>query len=74
MVTKTKGFDEHINSLDLSILSDQAQGELVDFYYFLLERYGRQQPSPRSLPPIFYQPIKTRRYHPFKREDIYDAR
>ena len=74
MVTRTKGPNTHTEYLDLSVLSNQAKQELLDFYQFLLERYGMQRHSRTSLPSIFYNPVKTRIYHPFDRDAIYDAR
>ena len=74
MVTNTKGDNTHTEYLDLSLLSKQAKQELLDFYQFLLGRYGMQGQSRTSLPSIFYQPVKTRIYHPFDRNAIYDAR
>lgn len=28
--------------IDLSILSEEAKRELIDFYYFLVDKYGRR--------------------------------
>jgi hypothetical protein len=60
--------------LDVSQLTEQAKQELVDFYQFLLERYGVNQRSPKTLPDIFYHPVKTRTYQQFNRDAIYDGR
>ena len=51
MLAKTKGLDTSTEYLDLSVLSEQAKWELLDFYQFLLERYGRQRRSKGLLPP-----------------------
>jgi hypothetical protein len=70
MATKTK----NTHYLDLSPLSVQARQELLDFYQYLLERYGKQQHSNKPLPEIFYKPVKIRAYQKFNREEIYYAR
>jgi hypothetical protein len=73
MLTETKGYNTHTGHLDLSGLSKQARQELLDFYQFLLERYGIQQQTRKSLPSIFYKPVKTQMYQPFDRHAIYDS-
>jgi hypothetical protein len=70
MATKPK----NTQYLDLSPLSVRARQELLDFYQYLLERYGKQQRSNKPLPEMFYRPVKTRTYKKFNREEIYDAR
>ena len=69
MTTKAK----NAQYLDLSPLSVQARQELVDFYHYLLERYGTQDHLPKPLPEIFYKPVKIRAYQKFDREEIYHA-
>lgn len=70
MIVNTPNRYGSLDMLDLSLLSEHAKGELLDFYQFLLDRYGQQQRL-RHLPETFYQPVKTRVYHPFDREAIY---
>ncbi len=60
--------------LDLSPLSVQARQELLSFYHYLLEHYQKQHHSKKTLPDVFYNPIKTRVYQKFNREEIYHAR
>lgn len=60
--------------LDLSPLSIQARQELLSFYHYLLEHYQKQHQANKSLPEIFYNPIKTQPYQKFNRDDIYHAR
>ena len=74
MIAKTNGWQIETTYLDLSQLTEQAKQELVDFYQFLLERYGVKPQPPKTLPDIFYQPVKTRVYQPFDREEIYHGR
>ncbi len=74
MVSKTKGWKRDTVYLDLSQLTEHAKQELVDFYQFLLERYGVNQRTTRSLPDIFYHPVKTRTYQQINREETYNGR
>ncbi len=60
-------------SLDISILPEEAQRELLDFYEFLVEKYGKKGKIKKYnwelLKHILPQPIK--RFEPIKREDLY---
>lgn len=62
------------NMLGLSLLSEQAKQELLDFYQFLLDRYGAKQSDAARLPASFYHPMKVAAYHYFDREEIYNER
>lgn len=74
MISRANNMKEDMNMLDISVLSEQAQQELMDFYHFLLERYGKKQQTLKKLPETFYHPVKTERYHRFDREEIYNGR
>lgn len=62
MITRTHDARGETEILDLSLLSEQAAQELLDFYQFLLDRYGTKPRSLRKLPETFYNPVKTRTY------------
>ena len=56
--------------LDLEILPDEAKKELLDFYNFLIQKYGIRK---RPLPQGFYHPFKVESYSKIaKREEIYE--
>ncbi len=74
MITRTDDVKVDMEILDLSLLSEQAKQELIDFYQFLLERYGTKSRSLRKLPETFYDPVKTRTYQRVDRGEIYNDR
>ncbi len=74
MISKVNDVKGDMEMLDVSLLSEQAKQELMDFYHFLLERYGTQPRSRKRLPETFYDPVKTRAYQRFDREEIYNER
>jgi len=58
--------------LDLEILPDEARKQIIDFYEFLLRKYGYKQRKDKSkLPEEFYKPIRKEKYLSVKREEIY---
>jgi hypothetical protein len=61
--------------LDLSSMPRQAKKEILNYYQFLLERYGHKKKRTASistqLPEGFYHPVKVKRYIPVSRDEIY---
>jgi hypothetical protein len=65
-----------MSQIDMSVLPERVQGELIDFYHFLVEKYGRKnkkvnQMISSRLPDEFHKPIKVRQYVKFSRDEIY---
>ena len=60
-------------TIDLNLLPEEAQRELLDFYEFLVEKYGKNGNIKRynwdALKHILPQPIN--RFEPIRREDLY---
>ena len=65
-----------LEKIDMSILPEEVRRELVDFYLFLVEKYGKKEKVndeliSSKLPETFYKPIKVKKYSRFNREEIY---
>jgi hypothetical protein len=65
-----------MSQIDMSVLPERVQGELIDFYQFLVEKYGRKnkkvnQMISSRLPDEFYKPINVKQYWKFSRDEIY---
>lgn len=45
MLLETTHFSTETMSFDVSVLTEQARQELMDFYQFLLQRYGAAKPA-----------------------------
>lgn len=67
----------HANqTIDISVLPVKVREELIDFYHFLVEKYGSYKAEEAGsvdskLPEEFYKPIRVKRYLHFDREEIY---
>ena len=57
MLSKTHDLNTTTLFLDVSCLTEQAKQELLDFYQFLLQRYGAQPLS--KFPPSQLEPPDT---------------
>lgn len=60
--------------IDMSILPGKVQEELIDFYQFLVEKYGKDKNDESifkhsRLPEEFYKPIRVASYHHFNRNE-----
>nr|WP_163329296.1 DUF2281 domain-containing protein [Desulfurobacterium thermolithotrophum] len=64
--------EQTLEKIDLELLPEEARKELIDFYEFLLNKYGVKKR--RNLPKGFYSPIKVKSYIQIaKREEIYEG-
>ena len=59
--------------VDLDILNDQAKKEVIDFYEFLIFKYGKVKTKPRNkLQGFLAEPIKTNTQYSFNRSELYE--
>ncbi len=55
-------------TIDLEVLPDDAKRELIDFYEYLVRKYGKKKRV--DIQGILPKPIK--KFTPLKREEIYE--
>ena len=59
-----------LKTIDLDILPDDAKKELIDFYEYLVKKYGKNKKEKEvDLFLILPKPVKN--FSPLKREEIY---
>lgn len=59
--------------VDLNILNDQARKEIIDFYEFLIFKYGKITAKPKNnLSNFLAEPIKTNTPYTFNRNELYE--
>ncbi|MFC2155300.1 hypothetical protein ACFLRB_02260 [Acidobacteriota bacterium] len=59
--------------IDMSVLPENVQKELFDFYHYLVEKYGNikegiDNSNTSKLPGEFYNPLKVKKYHHFNKK------
>lgn len=61
--------------VDLNILNDQAQKEIIDFYEFLIFKYGKvTTKSKNKLQNFLADPIKINIPYVFNRAELYERK
>lgn len=60
--------------IDLSILSDDAKRELIDFYCFLVDKYGKRTKikKTKKFEKIVFTPLKVKNIIIPSREQLYE--
>ena len=56
--------------IDLEKLPEEARKELLDFYEFLLEKYGKKKKNRLNIEKLL--PKKVKFFDPLNRDDIYE--
>jgi hypothetical protein len=57
----------------LNILNEEAQKEIIDFYEFLIFKYGKTTSKPKNkLHNFLAEPIRTTTPYTFNRSELYE--
>lgn len=58
------------NVLDLSDLSEEARGEIVDFYEFITQKYGRVRDSKKDISHLVSRRVTS--FEKINRDEMYE--
>lgn len=59
--------------IDLSILSEEAKRELIDFYFFLVDKYGRTKvKKAKKFEKLILNPLRVEKIIIPPREQLYE--